>query len=248
MVGLERMTCFTGRRDMALYLAWRSEQAGSEIIARVGRFALWLCCASAMAAPTITKIEPPNWWVGHSYNTVRLMLRGSGFRDSEVHGARGLEVVEWHPNDTGTALFVDVKVHRAGSYTIKVSAQGGSATTSFEALNPLPAKGRFQGFSANDLMYMIMTDRFADGDLSNDKDVDRNQPKGYHGGDFQGIIDHLAYLKDLGVTAIWITPAYENGDAYHGYHSRDFYKVEPHFGTLDKLRELVDKARERHQG
>jgi glycosidase len=88
---------------------------------------------------------------------------------------------------------------------------------------------------------MLMPDRFADGDLSNDKGG-RKDPKGYHGGDFQGVIDHLSYLKDLGVSAIWMTPVNRNETAYHGYHSVDFYGVEEHFGSMDKLRELVDKA------
>jgi glycosidase len=207
----------------------------------VARFVAWLWFFSAAAAPVISKVEPPNWWVGHSFSTVRLMLRGSGLRDAQIRGARGLEILESKPNDTGTTLFVDVKVHRAGSYTLKVSTHDGSADAKFDALAPLAPKGRFQGFSSNDLIYMIMIDRFADGDVSNDKG-DRNDPRSYHGGDFQGIIDHLGYLKDLGVTAIWITPVYENATAYHGYHAIDFYKVEEHFGTLDKLRELVDKA------
>lgn len=208
----------------------------------MGRFVVWLYFFSAAAAPTINKVEPPNWWAGQSYNTVRLLLTGSGLHDAEVHGARGLDIVESKPNDKGTALFVDVKVRRAGSYTLKVSTPDGSATAAFEVLNPLPPTGRFQGFSSNDLMYMIMTDRFADGDPSNDKDVNRNDPGAYHGGDLQGIIDHLPYLKDLGVTALWITPIVENDTAYHGYHAIDFYKVDAHWGTLDKLRELVDKA------
>lgn len=209
---------------------------------RVGRLAVWFWCLSAAAAPAITKVEPPSWWMGHSFNTVRLLIRGSGLRDAEVRGARGLEIVEAHPNENGTYLFVDVKPHRAGTYTLKISTHDGSANASFEVLNPLSAKGRFQGFTSNDLMYMIMTDRFADGDLSNDKGGNRADPRSYHGGDFQGIMEHLGYLKDLGVSAIWITPVCENDSAYHGYHAVDFYSVEPHFGTLDKLRELVDKA------
>jgi glycosidase len=209
-----------------------------------------------VAAPAITKVEPPNWWAGHSYNTVRLLLRGSGLKDAQVKGERGLEILESHTNESGTYLFVDVKAHRPGSYMLKVSTHDGSTTAPFEVLTPLPPKGRFQGFSSNDLIYMIMPDRFANGDPSNDDPAvskglfDRGKPRFYHGGDFQGIIDHLGYLSDLGVSAIWITPVCDNPNTmtadgatgYHGYHAADFYGVEEHFGTLDKFRELVDKA------
>jgi glycosidase len=128
--------------------------------------------------------------------------------------------------------------------------------------------GRYQGFTPDDVIYFIMPDRFADGDRSNNDPpkspglYDRTKGRYYHGGDFQGIIDRLPYLKELGVTAIWINPVYDNTDrlderemypeveggpkrpttAYHGYGAIDFYGVEEHYGTLAKLRELVDRA------
>lgn len=102
-----------------------------------------------------------------------------------------------------------------------------------------------------------MTDRFANGDAANDKDVDRTNPRAWHGGDFRGIINHLDYLKELGVTAIWLTPWYDNPDEanqcdkpwcpntnYHGYHAIDYYAVENHFGTMRDLRELIEAAHE----
>jgi glycosidase len=138
----------------------------------------------------------------------------------------------------------------------------------FEIYAPLARAGRFQGFTTDDVIYLIMTDRFSDGDPSNDDPpaspgmYDRSRTRYYHGGDFEGIISHLRYLKDLGVTAIWLTPWYDNvnhlnereqypdrpGESkrkitdYHGYGAVDFYGVEEHFGTLAKLRELVDAA------
>lgn len=227
------------------------------ITAVVRRLALWFCCLAAVAAPTVTKVDPPSWWTGHPTASVRLLIRGKGLRDADVKGARGLEVIQSRSNDDGTYLFVDVKPRRAGSYNLRITTRGGSANAPFEVLDPLPPKGRFQGFSSNDLIYMIMPDRFADGDPSNDDPpvskglTDRSRPRFYHGGDFQGIIDHLSYLKELGVSAIWLAPVYDNANTigpgkdetgYHGYHPVDFYAVDEHFGTLAKLRELVDKA------
>lgn len=94
-----------------------------------------------------------------------------------------------------------------------------------------------------DMIYFIMTDRFYDGDMSNDADVNKNDPSAFHGGDFQGIIDKLDYIKNLGFTAIWITPVVQNqAGGYHGYWATDFYKTDSHLGSIDKLKELVQKA------
>ena len=116
-------------------------------------------------------------------------------------------------NESGTYLFADLTVPpgaAAGPHPLKI----GEATAPFELLPPLTRPGRFQGFSPDDVMYLIMVDRFSNGDPSNDHPpdapglFDRGQPRSHHGGDLQGIINRLPYLKDLGVTAIWLTPVY----------------------------------------
>jgi len=101
-------------------------------------------------------------------------------------------------------------------------------------------------FSNKDLIYFIMTDRFYNGDKSNDIDVDSTNPKAYHGGDIKGVIEKLDYIKSIGTTAIWLTPIVENEDGgYHGYWTKDFYKVDPHLGTLEDLQTLVKEAHKR---
>ncbi|RKD31220.1 alpha-amylase family glycosyl hydrolase [Thermohalobacter berrensis] len=104
-------------------------------------------------------------------------------------------------------------------------------------------------FSHKDLIYFIMTDRFYDGDKSNNnfKDVNKKDPKAFHGGDLKGIIKKLDYIKSLGATAIWITPVYKNQSyGYHGYWITDFNKLDPHLGTLEDLKKLVDQAHKRN--
>lgn len=102
------------------------------------------------------------------------------------------------------------------------------------------------GFSEKDLIYFILTDRFNDGNKENNFDVDKNDPLKRHGGDLRGIIDKLDYIKDLGATAIWITPVMKNEkDGYHGYWIEDFYQVDPHLGTMDDMKELVSKSQEK---
>jgi len=107
---------------------------------------------------------------------------------------------------------------------------------------------KYKGFTSNDVIYFVMTDRFYDGDTSNDEyiDVDKNNPTAYHGGDLQGIIQKLDYIESLGVTAIWITPVVDNQTrGYHGYWATDFYKVDEHLGTLEDMKQLVDECHKR---
>ncbi|CAG9623437.1 alpha-amylase family glycosyl hydrolase [Sutcliffiella rhizosphaerae] len=95
----------------------------------------------------------------------------------------------------------------------------------------------------DEIIYFIMIDRFNNGDISNDYEVNRDDPKAYHGGDFRGIIQKLDYIKDMGFTALWLTPIFQNEEkGYHGYWTEDFYNVEEHFGTLDEFKELVKEA------
>ena len=132
----------------------------------------------------------------------------------------------------------------------------------FRIESPLDTHGNFQGITNDDIIYLIMIDRFADGDPSNNAPPDspreandRQNPRSFHGGDLRGVINQLPYLKDLGVTAIWLTPWYDNWNGvnrcdkpwcpntyYHGYHAIDYYAVEDRFGDLATLRELVQKA------
>lgn len=228
---------------------------------------LWLVLSVSAQSPEIFNVDPPSWWTGSSMNPVRLMVRGRHFEGARIQVAGpGLRVVGTPKiNERGTYIFVDVSIApnaRPGNRSLTVTTPRGSARTSFEVLGPLIRAGRFQGFSPHDVMYLIMIDRFADGDQSNNDPpqsrglYDRNNKFYYHGGDLQGVIDKLPYLKELGVTAIWLTPWYDNYDrlnqielkedkpstGFHGYNPQDFYAVDEHFGSHAKVRELVAAA------
>ena len=224
---------------------------------------------SRAGAPHVAKVEPPSWWPGHSINPVRLLVRGTNLTGAAVGVAGpGLAAGPVKVNGAGTYAFVDVTIDpRAtpGPRTITLKTATGTAAVPLELLAPLPRDGRFQGFTPDDVVYLVMPDRFANGDASNDDPtvsrglLDRTKPRYYHGGDLRGIIDRLPYLKDLGVTALWLNPWYDNVDHlneretydgkpitdYHGYGAVDFYGVEEHFGDLATLRELVDRAHAR---
>ena len=222
-------------------------------------------CA-AQNAPAVLKVEPPNWWAGHSINPVRVLIRGRNLAGARVEAVgAGIKTGLTRINAAGTYVFVDVVIDpqaKPGRRSLRLTTSSGMTDAPFDISQPLTRAGRFQGFSTDDVLYLIMPDRFSDGDQTNNDPpqsrglYDRSHKFRYHGGDFQGIINHLPYLKDLGVTAIWLTPWYDNVNhpdeiekkeggtttGFHGYGAIDFYGVEEHFGTLSKLRELVDEA------
>jgi glycosidase len=219
----------------------------------------------AAQSPVVAKVEPPNWWIGHTINPVRLLIRGQNLAGASIDAPRGLRAGRINTNSRGTYLFVDVEISKQtkpGDYPLTVRTKGGSASIPFRLEPPVIVRSRFHGFSRDDIIYLIMPDRFANGDTSNDDPaiskglLNRAKPRYYHGGDLQGIIDRLPYLKDLGVTALWVTPIYDNnnhlnekekydGQAiadYHGYGAIDYYAVEEHLGTMATLQKLIDEA------
>ncbi|MGQ0538798.1 MAG: alpha-amylase family glycosyl hydrolase [Gemmatimonadaceae bacterium] len=225
-----------------------------------------LCAASlaAQSAPVVEKVEPPNWWAGSSINPVRLLIRGRNLGGAQLDCGR-LRCASVRVNAAGTYAFVDVTMPprlAPRAYQIALRTSLGSAPVPFVVSAPLPARGRFQGFGPDDVIYLLMPDRFANGDPSNDDPaaapglLDRAKPRFYHGGDLAGIRGKLPYLKDLGITAIWMNPIYDNNNAlnrremydgqpitdYHGYGAVDFYSVDEHLGDVAQFRRLVDEA------
>ena len=221
---------------------------------------------SQSSSPAVTKVEPESWWAGHSINPVRLLVRGKNLTGARVRAnGPSLQTSDVKVNSRGTYLFVNVRVSpraRPGRYPLQLITSQGSTTIPFELETPLAPNSHFQGITPDDVIYLIMTDRFADGDPSNNAPADapaaandRKNPRAYHGGDLRGVINRLPYLKDLGVTALWLTPWYDNWNGlnmcgqpwcpntyYHGYHAVDYYAVEDRFGDMATLRELVEKA------
>ena len=197
---------------------------------------------------------------------MRLLVRGKNLAGARVKATKtATQIFEVRVNSAGTYLFVNVRITptaRPGSYPLTLITSHGTATIAFEIETPRAARSHFQGITPDDVIYLIMTDRFADGDPSNNipanapaAATDRQNPRAYHGGDLRGIINRLPYLKDLGVTALWLTPWYDNWNGlnncgqpwcpntyYHGYHAVDYYEVEDRFGDLATLRELIEKA------
>ena len=203
-------------------------------------------------APIIRKMEPPNWWTAFTPE-VMVLLTGENFKKASVHASYpGVRITKTQTSDNGHHLFVWLKLGpntKPGNATLQISDGSSSTNATLPLLARAPRQGRFQGFSENDVIYLIMPDRFADGDPSNNKPAgstgttDGSKAMAYHGGDLRGIRQHLPYLHDLGVTAIWLTPIWKNTDSdYHGYHVVDFYATDDHMGTMSEYQALVADA------
>jgi len=191
-----------------------------------------------------------------------LMFTGEHLEHARVStNSRGIRIRRTMQGRNGHYLFAWLDIDKSvapGHVPLIVTTAEGRQTLDWrlERRNPVGdgvgagVNQGFNGFGPDDVIYLIMPDRFADGDPSNNFPssgaYDRTQPRAYHGGDLRGIQEHLPYLKDLGVTTLWITPIYDNEDRtgrdYHGYGAVDIYKVEEHFGTLAEYRALVDAA------
>jgi neopullulanase len=234
------------------------------LLSHFGIFLIWPLAVQTLAqvatdpnAPVVEKVEPPNWWLNL---TPEVMVLLSGKNLLVTHAQCNLpEVIVSRTQSSinGDYLFVWLKFLpglKSGTAICRIITAKGATSFEFPLAGRKQILGRNQGLSPDDVIYLIMPDRFADGDTTNDEPAefpgshDRAKARAYHGGDLRGIQEHLPYLKDLGITTIWLTPIVKNGATpdYHGYGAVDEYAVDPHLGTLRDYQELVEAAHQLH--
>lgn len=209
----------------------------------------------------IERVEPPFWWTGFKNPEFQLLVYGKDIGRCTVSLAAGskcgVTLKAIHTVQNSDYLFVDLKMSpgsQPGFFNLDFTEKNSVvASVKYELKARKQGSAQRKGFNNSDVIYLIMPDRFANGDTSNDnvrgmfQKTERSKPDGRHGGDIKGIADHLGYLKELGVTALWMTPLVENNQeiySYHGYSSTDYYKVDPRFGTNEdyvKLGEALHK-------
>ena len=224
--------------------------------------ALLSVALSAMAAKPkfeIKHVEPLSWWVGMN-TPLQLMVNGEGISAYDVDIApkdKGVEVTKVHKADSPNYLFVDVAIAEdaePGTYTLRFSE--GKRTYSYNYVIAKREEGSKEraSFTTADMVYLIMPDRFANGNPENDSTDDtaekamRSNPGRRHGGDLEGMIAHLDYIYDLGATAIWSTPLLldnENGASYHGYSCSDYYMIDPRYGSNELFKTYVEECHKR---
>lgn len=210
------------------------------------------------AGARVGRVEPLSWWTGMK-TPLQLMVCGDGISryDVRIEGGKGVKAGTVHKADSPDYLFVDVEISpdaAPGTYYIVFDDGTDKFKYSYEIAARSEGSAERGSFSTADMVYLIMPDRFANGDPSNDatddtaEKPDRDGFFGRHGGDIQGIIDHLDYISDLGATTVWCTPLLlddEPEGSYHGYACADYYRIDPRFGSNGLYREFVGKAHEK---
>lgn len=204
------------------------------------------------------RVEPSFWWSGMEETELQLMVYGENIAgyapEVTSKNVRIKESVRLEsPNYL--ILYIDISESTPETFDILFSNGKEEISYSYELKERNPDRYYIESFDASDVLYLIMPDRFANGDPSNDQipmrmpyKVDRNHHSARHGGDLKGISDRLDYLSDLGVTAIWLNPVLENdmeGGSYHGYATTDYYRVDPRFGTNEEYANLIADAHSR---
>jgi len=209
--------------------------------------------------PPLERVEPAFWWTGMQQPFLQLIVHGNRIAARSVSlEYPGVTLQQVHKVENPNYLFLDLHIAAAaapGSFQIRFSKKGEKDLRYTYELKARSRTAKAQGVTSADLIYLIMPDRFANGDTGNDivkgmQQTTLNRDSMYyrHGGDLQGIIDHLDYLQDMGVTALWLNPVLENDQpsaSYHGYAATENYRIDPRYGTHELYKQLVDELHRR---
>ncbi|MBR8720629.1 1,4-alpha-glucan branching enzyme GlgB [Bacteroides pyogenes] len=216
----------------------------------------WGCHSKIIAAtPVIKKVAPSFWWAGMKNPELQILLYGEQISSASVTLSSSdilLKEVVKQENPNYLLLYLDVSKASPQHFHIFLKQGKNRLTVPYELKPRRVGAENVEGFHSGDVLYLIMPDRFANGDYSNDRvpgmlesKVDRNDPFARHGGDLKGIEEHLDYIADLGVTALWLNPVQENDmkeGSYHGYAVTDYYRIDPRLGTNEDFLHFVDQA------
>lgn len=214
-----------------------------------------LFAAASVEARQIERIEPLFWWSGMKNPELQLMVYGeniAAYKPSIDYPGIYIKSTVSLESPNYLLLYLDISEAQPGKFDITFMRDRKKFTYPYELKERKSTTEDIQGYDASDVLYLIMPDRFANGNPDNDQPemtmeytVDRNKPGARHGGDLQGIEQHLDYLEDLGVTAIWLNPVLENdgkGGFYHGYFATDMYHIDRRLGTNEDYLRLIDKT------
>ncbi len=210
---------------------------------------------SLYAASVIKKVAPSFWWASMNNPELQVLLYGEQISSADVSiSSDDIVLQEVVKQDNPNYLLLYLNTSEAAPQTFDICLKQGKKQTviPYELKQRRADAAQIEGFNSSDVLYLIMPDRFANGDASNDvipgmleDRVDRNDSFARHGGDFKGIEQHLDYIADLGVTSVWLNPIQENdmqGGSYHGYAITDYYQADRRFGSNEEFRTLVEQA------
>lgn len=218
----------------------------------------------------IEHVEPPSWWIGMKNPEVQLMVHGKNIAELIPKIAYpGVSIKHVHRGDNPNYVFIDLKIAdqtKPGTLIIqflqtsdqtKTSVAKVASSIKFELQTRRAGSAQRKGFAPHDAIYLLMPDRFANGDTRNDNQnnysdrLARDVPGGRHGGDLQGMRQHLDYIEKMGFTMVWPTPLVENAqeiNSYHGYAATDFFRIDPRFGSNRDYQQFVQEAKTKNIG
>lgn len=216
---------------------------------------LCLCTLAFAAKPLSTpieKIEPPYWWAGMQHSELQLMVYGpniAAYTPTIAQPGVTLREVVTMDSPNYLVLYLELNDAQPGTFTIDFKHKKKHFTYPYTLKERTAGAANKEGFNSSDVVYLLMPDRFANGNPANDDAkvkhpdfIDRTNVSARHGGDIEGVRQHIGYLNDLGVTTIWMTPVFENdmGEmSYHGYAITDYYNVDPRFGSNEEYANLA---------
>lgn len=215
--------------------------------------------ANLFGTINIKKLDPQFWWAGMQNSELQILMYGDNISScsAQLLDAKDVYIKETvkFENPNYLLLYLDLTNASSQNFNIKLTRGKETKLIPYELKQRTPQSSQRAGFNSSDVLYLIMPDRFANGNPSNDvikgmkeNRIDRNDSFARHGGDIKGIMNNLDYIADLGVTAIWLNPTQENdmdSGSYHGYAITDYYNVDRRFGTNTEFKELVDKAHQK---
>ena len=212
-------------------------------------------------APNVTRIDPTNWFADMQDPTLQLMVYGKDIKFADVstdYPNAKIDSLVRLDSPNYLLIYLNLKGAKPGEIALTFSNKNSKKTIKKYQLKAREMAGSDRkGFDISDVLYMLMPDRFANGNPKNDiikgmedQICNRNEPSLRHGGDLEGLRQHLDYFTDLGVTALWFTPVLENDrpaddgkySTYHGYATTDYYRVDPRFGTNEEYKALIDEC------
>ena len=213
---------------------------------------------SSKSYAVIKKVAPTFWWAGMKNPELQVLLYGEGIASSEVSiSSKDIYVKEIvrQSNSNYLIIYLDLNDAKAQKFDIILTKGRKITKVPYELKERIRKGSDIEGFTASDVLYLIMPDRFSNGNPENDvvpgmleNKVDRNEQYARHGGDFKGISEHLDYISDLGVTAVWLNPTQENDmkeGSYHGYAITDYYQIDRRFGSNEEFLKLVNEAHDK---
>jgi glycosidase len=218
---------------------------------------LFLIIISVSVSAQIDKVEPPFWYENMTNNQVQIMFYGKNIAQNTVTVSNGVIITQVQKTENPNYVFVTIDLKNVTAQELMFTFKNGkkSFNQSYSIKKRKENSRNRKSFDSSDMMYLIMPDRFANGNEKNDSDLNlqekanRSLPGGRHGGDIQGIINNLDYLQSLGVTALWSTPMCEDNDkgySYHTYGQSDVYKIDARYGTNEEYVRLSSEMKKRN--